>query len=266
MAKCPNCGQVTDGTDCHWCKYPLRPLRLQKNQEVSEAVEAEKADRQTSIGVIEKAAHDLEEAKKALETEIAAWEKNRQEAEESKKAAEAEEARKAAGAEEIAILEAEEARKVAEAEEAKKSEESEETGEAEAAGKPEEISNSSEPIKKALPGTEEVRVVLDSDLAPGVVSDDSTPVVAEVPHPKLYREIVEPIVSMPVTPGQYKKLEKYLETVESINRDLNKKSIKTEDAIKDGGFIMSLQILLAFDNDFDLFAGRKRIFLSFVKF
>ncbi len=216
MAKCPNCGQITDGADCHWCKYPLRPLRVQKNQGVSEAVEADETSSQTSIGVIEQAAHDLEEAKKALETEIAAWEKNRLQAEEAKKVAEAEEAKEAARAEEEAGI----------------SDEMAEPGETGIADEPKKVLDKNDSIAEVLPETEEVKVFTDAENGIPLADGNLTSVVADVNRPKNYREIVEPIASLPVTRVQFKNLEKYLDMVESINRDLNKKSIGTKEAIK----------------------------------
>jgi len=218
MAKCPNCGQVTDGAECHWCKYPLRPLRVQKEQGVKEAVETDETTMQTSIGVIEQAAHDLEEAKKALETEIAAWEKNRQEAEEARKAAEAEGAR--------------EAEEAAEAEETEISVEAAEAVEAGIADQPENVPDKNDSVEKTQPGIKGAGELPGKENEVRVVVDDLTSVPADVDRPEVYRKIVEPITSLPVTPVQFKNLEKYLDMIESINRDLDKKSIGTKEAIK----------------------------------
>ncbi len=277
--KCPNCGQITDGDDCDWCKFPIRPLRVKRGQRTSKAEEHTGADKQTGIVVIEKAASDLKEARKALEAEIAGWERFQQE-EEARKAAEVEKnrivanAEEAFKAEEIIIVtdaeeafEAEEVRIVTDTEEAFKtvkneesiSAEDEEAGKVEGAEVADEVVDAKETgiaaevkedataefdeklmkmvarreaVIKAQSETDQIKNPVDANGTVYSTTGNVSPIVAEFVRPRLYRKIVEPLLSLPITPGLYEKLKKYLEMVERINQDLNHNKIATEEAIK----------------------------------
>ena len=75
MPRCPNCGQMTSGENCQWCNYPLQGRGLRGRRRDTDARKAAAAERQAKIDAIEKAAREIEEAKKALSADIAAWEK-----------------------------------------------------------------------------------------------------------------------------------------------------------------------------------------------
>ena len=262
--KCPNCGQITDGEDCDWCKFPIRPLRVKHNQRNLNIGEQGRADQQNGIVVIEKAANDLEEARKALETEIAGWEKFRQE-QEIRKAAEVADnkrvinAEEAFKAEEIRIVtdaeetfeavttdesifaedekagrveEAEVVDEVLEAEETRIVAEVKESATAEFDEKLKELEAKREAIKKAQLETEQIKNPVDTSRAAYSETRDVSPIVAEYMRPRMYRKIVEPLLSLPITSNQYKTFKKCLERIESINRELSKNKIGTEEAIK----------------------------------
>ncbi len=259
MPRCPNCGQITSGDNCQWCNYPLRGRglrgrrRVVESRKAAESKKAAEAERQARIDAIEKAAREIEEAKKALAADIAAWEKTKEasdeagstaQAEETGKAEEAtdavgaeeaEEARKAAEAEkqakkqaekeakERARREAEEARKAAEAEKARKAAEAEETRKAA------EAEETGEKIRQSI---EEAKKTLEADLATLEKTQGADLDTSERIELELYREVVEPLLSLPITQDQYKNLEKFLEIVEITNEELKQGKIGTEEAMK----------------------------------
>ena len=49
---------------------------------------------------------------------------------------------------------------------------------------------------------------------------------------ELYREVVKPLLSLPITQDQYKNLEKFLEIVEITNEELKQGKIGTDEAMK----------------------------------
>ena len=141
----------------------------------------------------------------------------KREAEETRKAARTEkEARKQAEKEarEKARREVEEAKKATEAEEAKQAAETEET---------------KEKIRQSI---EEAKKTLAADLATWEKAKDADLDASEKIKIELYREVVKPLLSLPITQDQYKNLEKFLEIVEITNEELKHGKIGTDDAMK----------------------------------
>jgi len=214
----------------------------QTADESRKAAEAEEARKAAEAEEPRKAA-EAEEAKKTAEaekqakkqTEKEAKEKAKREAEEAKKAARAEKlARKQAEkeAKEKAKREAEEAKRLARAGEVSIAAETEEAGKTIEVGEAKQAADIEETKERIRQSIEEAKKTLAADLATREKAQDAETVASEKIKLELYREVVEPLLSLPITQNQYQNLEKFLEIVESTNEELQQGKIGTEEAMK----------------------------------
>jgi uncharacterized membrane protein YkoI len=73
MPRCPNCGQITSEDNCQWCNYPLikrRRIGIRRKPDAARTAKAGKQElKKAEIEAKEKAKRETEEARKAAPVE-----------------------------------------------------------------------------------------------------------------------------------------------------------------------------------------------------